>query len=457
MPPEPPASPHPTAHPETPNAAIRPGRPRVLVVGGGFAGLACVRALKHADADVVLLDRRNHHLFQPLLYQVATAALSPADIASPIRRILRRQKNCTVIMGEALAVDPDRKILRAGSSDRPDAETRDVPYDTLVLACGMTHNYFGNDDWQAHAPGLKSIEDATEIRRRVLMSFEAAERADDPDARRAELTFVIVGGGPTGVELAGAIAEIAAESIPRDFRRVNTRTAQVILVEGESRLLRTYPEPLSARAKRDLEALGVEIVLGQHVSTIDETGATVGQGDTARRIDSRCVIWAAGLKAEPIAKTLNAETDHAGRVKVNPDLSVPGHPDVFVVGDQMACTDPNTGNPVPGVAQGAIQSGRYVGRHIARTLAGKATKPDPFRYHNKGEMATIGRGRAVADLNGLHLTGFIAWAAWSVVHVFALIDFRQRLLAMLEWAWLYLTWTRGARLITGPTRDRKPS
>lgn len=425
--------------------AIRRPRPRIVVVGGGFAGLACVRALRRADADITLIDRRNHHLFQPLLYQVATAALSPANIAAPIRRILRKQANCTVVMGGVTAVDPDAKTITA------DAEP--VPYDYLVLACGMTHAYFGHDEWAEHAPGLKTVEDALEIRRRILLAFEAAEEADDEPTRTAELTFVIIGAGPTGVELAGAIAEIATESIPRDFRRVDTRAARIVLVEGEDRVLPTYPPDLSDRAKRDLEQLGVEIILAQIATAIDAEGVTVGKGEEARRIASRCVIWAAGLKAEPVGATLHAETDKAGRVKVKPDLSVPDHPEVFVVGDQMSVTDPKSGKPVPGVAQGAMQSGRFVGRLIAAELAGRPAAQRPaFHYRDKGQMATIGRAKAVADIKGLHLGGFIAWAAWSLVHVAFLIGFRKKLIAMLEWAWLYLFWSRGARLITGERR-----
>ncbi len=421
-------------------------QPTVVVIGGGFAGLACARALRNAKAQVVLVDRRNHHLFQPLLYQVATAALSPANIAAPIRRILRRQANCTVVMGEATAADPAARAVRVDGIERP--------YDYLVLACGMTNAYFGRDEWEAHAPGLKTVEDALEIRRRILLAFESAELEADEAARRAALTFVLIGGGPTGVEMAGAIAEIARESIPRDFRRVDTRTARVVLVEALGRILPTFDEVSSRRAKADLERLGVEVLLGRRVTAVDDRGVTIGEGDDAQRIDAGCVVWSAGLKAEPVGATLGAPTDRAGRVQVGADLSIPGHPEVFVVGDQMAKNDPGSGKPVPGVAQGAMQSGRFVGRLIRAEVealaAGRPAPPRPeFRYHDKGSMATIGRARAVAEIGRLRFGGFPAWLLWSLVHVSFLIGFRGKLLAMLEWAWMYLFWSRGARLITG--------
>jgi NADH dehydrogenase len=426
------------------------GRPVVMIVGGGFAGLACARALKRANAQVVLVDRRNHHLFQPLLYQVATAALSPANIAAPIRRILRKQHNCAVVMGEAQAVDLDASTLRIDGRDRP--------FDHLVLACGMTHNYFGHDEWSHVAPGLKSIDDALEVRRRVLLAFEAAEVEGDDAARKAELTFVVVGGGPTGVELAGAIAEIATQSIPRDFRRVDTRTADVILVEGADRLLPTFHPQSSRRARHDLESLGVEVVLGQLASAIDDRGVTIGTGDSARRIDSRCVLWAAGLKGESVVDSLEVPKDRAGRVKVERDLSVPGHSNVFVVGDLMAYEDPRTGAMVPGVAPGAMQSGRFVGELLAAEISGRLREHrGTFRYRDKGSMATIGRARAVAEIGSMRFGGFIAWLLWSVVHVSFLIGFRSKLFAILEWSWLYVFWSRGARLITGGRAQPEPA
>lgn len=425
-------------------------RPVVVIVGGGFAGLACARALRRAEADVVLVDRRNHHLFQPLLYQVATAALSPANIAAPIRRIMRKQRNCTVVMGEAEAVDPNAKSIRIGGHD--------LPFDSLVLACGMTHNYFGHDEWSGVAPGLKSVDDALEIRHRVLLAFEAAEVESDDEARRAELTFVVIGAGPTGVELAGAIAEIATQSIPRDFRRVDTRTAKVVLVEGAERVLPTFHEELSERAKRDLENLGVEVVLGEMASVIDEDGVTIGTGEDARRIGSRCVLWAAGLKAESVVGMLDAPKDKMGRVEVDQDLSVPGHRDVFVVGDLMAYEDPKTDEMVPGVAQAAMQAGRFVGELIATELGGGSRgELGAFHYRDKGSMATIGRARAVAEIGSYRFGGFAAWVLWSVVHVSFLIGFRSKLFAILEWSWLYIFWSRGARLITGEHAQPKPA
>lgn len=425
-------------------------RPVVVIVGGGFAGLACARALRRAEADVVLVDRRNHHLFQPLLYQVATAALSPANIAAPIRRIMRKQRNCTVVMGEAEAVDPNAKSIRIGGHE--------LPFDSLVLACGMTHNYFGHDEWSGVAPGLKSVDDALEIRHRVLLAFEAAEVESDDDARRAELTFVVIGAGPTGVELAGAIAEIATQSIPRDFRRVDTRTAKVVLVEGAERVLPTFHEELSERAKRDLEKLGVEVVLGEMASVIDEDGVTIGTGEDARRIGSRCVLWAAGLKAESVVGMLDAPKDKMGRVEVDQDLSVPGHRDVFVVGDLMAYEDPKTDEMVPGVAQAAMQAGRFVGELIATELGGGSRgELGAFHYRDKGSMATIGRARAVAEIGSHRFGGFAAWVLWSVVHVSFLIGFRSKLFAILEWSWLYIFWSRGARLITGRRAQPDPA
>ena len=425
-------------------------RPVVVVVGGGFAGLACARALRRSDADVVLVDRRNHHLFQPLLYQVATAALSPANIAAPIRRIMRRQRNCTVVMGEVEAIDADANSIRIEGNERA--------FDYLVLACGMTHNYFGHDEWSAVAPGLKSVDDALEIRHRVLLAFEAAEVEADDEARRAELTFVVIGAGPTGVELAGAIAEIATQSIPRDFRRVDTRAARVILVEGADRVLPAFHAESSERAKRDLESLGVEVVLGKMASSIDRDGVTIGEGDGARRIDSRCVLWAAGLKAEPVVDMLDAPKDKMGRVEVERALSVPGHRHVFAVGDLMAYTDPKNGEMVPGVAQAAMQSGRFVGELIAAEMAGGSREAlVPFHYRDKGSMATIGRARAVAEIGSLRFGGFVAWVLWSVVHVSFLIGFRSKLFAILEWSWLYIFWSRGARLITGEHAQAKPA
>ncbi|NRA57382.1 MAG: NAD(P)/FAD-dependent oxidoreductase [Phycisphaerales bacterium] len=425
------------------------GRPGVLIVGGGFAGIACARALRNADVDIVLIDRRNHHLFQPLLYQVATAALSPANIATPIRKLMRRQKNCTVVMGNVDAVDLDAQTI--------DVEGHVRPFDYIVLACGMTHNYFGNDEWEAVAPGLKTVDDALEMRRRVLLAFEAAELETDDRARRAQLTFVIVGGGPTGVELAGAIAEIASQSIPRDFRRVDTREARVVLVEAQDRLLQAFHPELSDRAKRDLERLGVEVRLGTMVSALDRDGVTLGEGDNAERIESTCALWAAGLKSEPVADSVGTQRSRDGRIRVNGDLSIPGYPFAFATGDLMAYDDPKLGREVPGVAQGALQSGAFVGRVIAKEISGGSrSELGSFHYFDKGSMATIGRARAVAEVGSLRFGGFFAWLLWSVVHILFLIGFRNKLLAVLEWSWLYIFWNRGARLITGERAMPKP-
>lgn len=415
----------------------------MVIVGGGFGGLYAAKSLRRAPVRITLLDRRNHHLFQPLLYQVATAGLNPAEIATPIRRILRKQKNVRVLLAEALAVDaPGKRIHTTGG---------DLDYDVLIIATGAGHSYFGHDAWAPLAPGLKSLEDALEIRRRILTAFESAEccAPTDPD-RNAWLTFVIVGAGPTGVELAGALTEIAHHSIVGDFRTIDPRTARVILVEGEDRVLPTYPPELSEKARQQLEDLGVEVRLSARVTAIDEGGVKIG----AERLASHTVLWAAGVAASPLAKSLGAPLDRAGRVKVEQDLTVPGHPEIYVVGDLASImTD---GKHVPGVAPAAIQEARHTARNIRRTLAGRAR--EPFRYRDKGSLATIGRAAAVADLRHLKLSGFVAWLAWLLIHVFFLIGFRNRFLVLFDWAWSYLTYERGARLITGdpPPRQLPP-
>jgi NADH dehydrogenase len=417
------------------------GPPEVVVIGGGFGGLYATRGLARAPVGVTLIDRRNHHLFQPLLYQVATAGLNASDIAYPIRSVLRRQKNARVLLAEALSIDADaRRVNIDGGS---------LAYDYLIVATGATHSYFGHPEWAALAPGLKSIEDALAIRSRVFLAFEAAERETDRARRTEWLTFVVVGGGPTGVELAGALAEIALHSLRRDFRAIDPTDARVILLEGRERVLPPYPETLSAAAERQLERLGVEVRTGALVSNIDPTGVTFG----GERIGARTVLWGAGVAASPLARTLDVPLDRAGRVLVEPDLSIPGHPEVFVVGDLAAAVV--RGHEVPGVAPGAIQGGRHAARMIRRELAGKPR--ESFRYRDKGSLATIGRAAAVADLGWLRLSGFIAWLAWWAVHIFFLIGFRSRVLVLFGWAWSYFTFQRGARLITGEVRPLLPA
>jgi NADH:ubiquinone reductase (H+-translocating) len=412
--------------------------PRVVIVGGGFGGLYCARGLRRAPVRVTVIDRRNFHLFQPLLYQVATASLSPADIASPIRNVLRRQRNAQVWLGEVSDVDlAGRAVLLADGAR--------VPYDYLVLATGATHAYFGREEWAPLAPGLKTIEDATEIRRRFLLAFEGAERETDPAARRRLLTFVIVGAGPTGVELAGAMAEIARQVMPAEFRSVDTTATRILLVEGLDRVLPTYPPDLSAKALQQLGRLGVEVRLESRVTEITAAAVHIG----GELIEAGNVFWAAGVAASPLGAALGAEVDRAGRVVVEPDCSVPGHPEVFVVGD-LAAARLTDGTPVPGVAQGAIQMGRHAARQIVADLSGEARAP--FEYRDRGDLATIGRAAAVARLRTMKLSGFPAWLIWVVVHIMYLIGFRNRLLVMLQWAWAYLTYQRGIRLITGDSR-----
>ena len=408
--------------------------PRVVILGGGFGGLAAARGLDGVPARITLIDRRNHHLFQPLLYQVATAALTPSEIARPIRRILRHQSNIEVIMGEAVSIDTAaHKIILADG---------EAGYDYLIIATGATHSYFGHDQWENDAPGLKTIEDAIEIRRRFLTAYEAAEREPDPDAVREWLTFAIVGGGPTGVELAGALSEIARRVLSRDFRKINTARARVILMEGTPRVLPAMAPESSRSAARQLEKLGVEVMTSTMVTGIDERGVTYAQGT----IPARTVIWAAGVAASPLGKTLGAPLDRAGRVIVNEDLSVPGAPEVFVIGD-LASVKQSDGRAVPGLAPAAMQMGRHAARNLAHAVRGEATQP--FRYVDKGTLATIGRGAAVAEVGRLKLSGLIAWMAWLLIHIFYLIGFRNRFLVLAEWAWVYLRNDSGARLITG--------
>ena len=423
--------------------AIRTPRPKVVIIGAGFGGLAAATALRKAAVEVTVIDRRNYHLFQPLLYQVATAALSPADIAQPIRAILRHQRNASVILGRVTGIDAGARAVRFVGHD-PAIERR-VAYDQLIVATGARHAYFGHDEWEPIAPGLKQIEDATDIRRRLLLAFEQAEAASDPDERAALLTFLVVGGGPTGVELAGAIAELARMALAADFRHIDPRQARVILVEAGPRLLPAFPERLSAVARRSLERLGVEVRLGQPLTGCDAEGAMLGD----ERLAVRTILWAAGVAASPAAGWLDAEKDRAGRVKVAPDLTLPGHPEIFVIGDTALATDA-LGRPLPGIAPAAKQAGHYVARVIRARALGRPAPP-PFRYRNLGNLATIGRRAAVADFGWLRLSGRLAWLLWGAVHIFFLIGFRNRLAVLLDWLWSYLTFQRGARLITGPT------
>jgi NADH dehydrogenase len=422
-------------------------RPHVLILGGGFGGLYCARALAHAPVRITLADRRNHHLFQPLLYQVATAALNPSDIAQPIRSIVRRQANVEVLLAEAQSIDAPGRRVRFVDGDA-------LAFDYLVIATGATHSYFGHDDWQGLAPGLKTIEDALEIRKRILYAFEEAERFAD-HLQRAWLTFVVVGGGPTGVELAGAIAEIAFHALKRDFRRIDPAQARVLLLEGAPDILGVYPELLRRKAVDQLRALGVDVRCHAHVSAIDTNGVTVGN----EHIDSRTVLWAAGVAASPLGRSLDVPLDRAGRVLVTPTLNAPGHDRIFVIGDLAAVKQPS-GALVPGVAPAAMQEGRYVARQIVDLVRHKADdrrSEGPFEYLDKGSLATIGRKKAVAELPGrIRLWGFIAWLAWLFIHILFLIGFRNRVLVLVEWAWQYLTFKRGARLITGPVAHEGP-
>lgn len=417
--------------------------PHVVIVGGGFGGLYAARALRRAPVRVTLVDQRNHHLFQPLLYQVATATLSPSDIARPIRHVLRRQRNAEVLLAEVEAVDaPAREVVLS--------DGRRLGYDHLILAAGAVDRYYGHDEWARWAPPLKTVADALEIRRRFLLGFEMAEQEPDPEARRALLTFVVVGGGPTGVETAGAFAEIARHTLRLDFRRIDPGEARIVLLEGGPRLLAGQDERLSERARLDLEKLGVEVRLGALVTDIGPDGVSVGD----ERIRCGHVVWAAGVGASPLGRTLGAPLDRMGRVVVEPDLSVPGHPEIYVIGDLASITHGTPdGEPLPGVAQVAIQSGRAAARNIVRTLQRRPR--EAFRYRDKGTMAVIGRGRAVARIGAMRFTGALAWWVWAVVHILFLIGFRNRVAVAAEWAWGYATWRREARLITGQDVPRR--
>lgn len=414
------------------------GRPRVVIVGGGFGGLSAARALRRARVDVVLVDRRNHHLFQPLLYQVATAGLSPGDIASPIRHVLRRQANVQVLLAEALAVDVERKVVCL--------DVGDLPYDALIVAAGATHSYFGHDEWQAAAPGLKSLDDALAIRREVLLAFERAERTADGRAQRRLLTFVVIGGGPTGVEMAGALAEIARHALRHEFREIFPESARIILLEGAPTLLAAFPPSLRTYAEESLRDLGVEVRLGAQVSAIEPGVVRVGD----EVIEAGTIVWAAGVAASPLGRTLGVPVDRAGRVKVRPDLTIPGREDVYVVGD-LAAFDTGDGRLLPGVAQAAMQQAAWAARNILATLRGAPR--EPFVYRDLGNLATIGRARAVADLGRLRFSGYAAWLFWLFVHIGQLTGFRNRVVVFVQWAFAYLTYQRSIRLITGETRE----
>ncbi len=410
------------------------GKPHLVIVGGGFAGLYAARALKSAPLQITVVDRRNHHVFQPLLYQVATAALSPGDIAYPIRAVLARQRNTRVWMAEVVAVDlAARKVLLRDG---------ELSYDHLILAAGVRHAYFGHDEWERLAPGLKTLDDAFEIRRRLMSAFERAERETDGERQQELMTFVVVGGGPTGVELAGAISEIACQVMGRDFRSIDPCEARVVLAEAGPRILPAFPEILSAKAERSLVRLGVEVWTGSPVTSIERDRVVAG----TREIRAANVFWAAGITASPLAATLGVELDRAGRVLVQPDLTVPGHAEAFVVGDLAACLD-TSGKQLPGLAPVAIQQGRHAARNILRALKGQPHQP--FRYADRGMLATIGRAAAVADLGRVRFSGYLAWLAWLFVHISWLIGFRNRFIVLFEWAWAYVTYQRAVRLITG--------
>ncbi|MFN3651609.1 MAG: NAD(P)/FAD-dependent oxidoreductase [Armatimonadota bacterium] len=417
-----------------------PARPRVVIVGGGFGGLYAAQQLGTAAVDVTLIDRRNFHLFQPLLYQVATGGLSPADISSPLRAVLNRQRNTRVLQAEVVDFDLDRRrvILRDG----------EVPYDTLIVAAGATSHYFGNPEWEGSAPGLKTVQDALEIRRKVFIAFEAAERETDPAARAAWLTFVVVGGGPTGVELAGALGELARHTLKHDFRSFDPASARVLLLEGGPRILPAYPDSLSEAAASSLAALGVEVRTGVQVTGIEADGVRVRAGETEERLPARTVLWAAGMKASPLgaalARRAGAELDRTGRVVVEPDLTLPGHPEVYVIGD-LAHFAHGVERPLPGVAPVAIQQGRFVGRRLRR---GAGAGPDRFRYQDKGSLAVIGRNAAVAAIGRWRVRGFFAWLLWMFIHILYLVEFENRMLVLTQWALSYFTRKRGARLIT---------
>jgi NADH dehydrogenase len=423
---------------------------RVVIIGGGFAGLHVAMGLKRAPVQVTLIDRRNFHLFQPLLYQVATGGLSPANIAAPLRDILARQRNCQVLMGDVTNIDVSRRCVQFAD--------REIEYDVLVVAAGATHSYFGNQDWEAFAPGLKTIEDATEMRRRILTAFEAAERTENLEQRRRLLNFVIVGAGPTGVELAGALAEIARHSLKNDFREIDPTVAQVVLIEAGERVLPAYPPELSAKAEQSLHHLGVTVRTRTAVEKITVDGVSLRTANGTEFLATNTVLWAAGVQASPLAKLLATATgaalDRAGRIAVQADLSIAGHPDVFVLGDMASCMG-DDGKPLPGVAPVAISQGKYIAKLIKARLKGRTIPA--YRYRDLGSLATIGRSAAVADIGKWHFSGFLAWLMWLFIHLMKIVSFRNRLLVLMQWGWSYFSYDRSARLITGVPQPPQPS
>lgn len=416
----------------------------MLIIGGGFAGLAVAKQLRGVDADVALLDRQNHHVFQPLLYQVATASLSPASISAPIRSALAEKADCQVVLANVVGIDAEQR--------RVVVEEGTVPYDYLVLCVGVRHDYFGNDHWESVAPGLKTIQDATEIRRRMLLAFESAEHEADEAARRAALTFAVIGGGPTGVELAGAIKSIASRTLPREYRNIDTKTARVVLFEGGPRVLAGFPEALSARAKRDLESLGVEVELNRRVSSLDENGVHIDE----EFVPAQNIFWAAGVKASPLLQSLGTPLDRAGRAIVGSDLTIPNRPEIFVLGDAASFTPADANSPLPGVAQVAMQMGKHAGRIIREEIArgSSPTRSSTFVYRDKGSMAIIGKNKAVAAIGGREVAGFLAWVLWAGVHVAFLVGFRNRARVLFNWSVGWLMNSHDARLIVGDTRLR---
>ena len=420
------------------------GKHRVVIVGGGFGGLAAAQKLKRAPVEVTLIDKRNFHLFQPLLYQVATGSLSPGEIAAPLRSVLSRQKNSRVLLGEAADVDPvaKRVILRDGAT---------FDYDSLVVATGTQTSYYGNDSWREWAPSLKSVEEATAIRHKILYAFERAERATTPEDTRAWLTFVIVGAGATGMELAGALAEIAQETLRHDFRHINPQEARIILMEGAPRVLGAFPEDLSVKAEKLVTRLGVEVIKGVMVTCIDAKGVTFKRGDSSENLSAKTVLWAGGVTATPFGRMLaqrtSSEADRGGRIKVKGDLTIPNFPDIFIIGDLAHAPD-EKGSPLPGVAQVAMQGGAYAAKVIRARVAGKQP-PAPFHYFNKGEMAVIGRAAAIANIFGVHVSGLLAWLMWLFIHLMYIVEFQSRVQVFVQWGFEYLTFSRGARLITG--------